>query len=223
MLRTKVKICGMTHLADARAAVEAGADMLGFIFYEKSPRRCDPGDARRIIETLRAASAARPAGDAAAVDKRPLMVGVFVNETLETMVKQARACGLDAVQLHGHETNEQAQALRREGLTVFKAFRIEGPQSLGAFEAYDVDGYLCDTPDPNLWGGSGRTFDHAALAGASQDRRIILAGGLTADNVAAAVRLVRPWAVDVASGVEAMPGRKDPRKVSAFIEAARQA
>ena len=191
-------------------AASQGADMLGFILYEKSPRYCDPESARRIIASLKAA-----------LPHPPLTVGVFVNSPLAAMLAIARKCELDAIQLHGFETNETAASLRREGYKVFKAFRITGAEAVQRFADFQVDGYLCDTSDPNLWGGTGQTFDHTLLTSAARRYRIILAGGLTPENVAAAVRLVQPWAVDVASGVEAAPGRKSPEKVAAFIQAAR--
>ena len=207
----RVKICGITNAADARAATRAGADMLGFIQYEKSPRYLAPDQVRDIIQGLRAS-----------LERAPEMVGVFVNAPVATVVEVARHCRFDTVQLHGDESPEAAHALREAGWQVFKAFAIADARSVERFADYEVDGYLCDTPSPDLWGGTGQAFDHTLLAGAAEGR-LILAGGLHPDNVARAIRLVRPWAVDVSSGVEAAPGVKDHERIGRFMNAVAQA
>ncbi len=209
-MKSIIKICGITHAADAAVAVEAGADCLGFIFYPKSPRHVTPAAARTIIAAAREINAAIQA------------TGVFVNESLEEMLTIAELVRLNIIQLHGREPGTMAAPLREHGYGVFKAFHISDAKSVAAFDDYDVDGYLCDTPGLGEWGGTGRAFDHRLLADRAERFPVILAGGLTAETVAEAIRRVRPWGVDVASGVEAEPGRKDHAKVRAFIQAARR-
>jgi phosphoribosylanthranilate isomerase len=206
----KIKICGICRLEDARCAIQAGADMIGFVFFRKSPRYREPEYFKRVIDTLKREGM-----------KLPTLVGVFVNETIAVVSRLARMMPLDAVQLHGTETDEDAQALRRSGLLVFKAFQIADASSVREFENYKVDAYLCDTPAPEQWGGTGQTFDHALLGGAARRHNLILAGGLKAENFAKAIRMVHPWAVDVSSGVEKQAGIKDPDKIAAFIQAVR--
>lgn len=227
---TWVKICGTTNLADANTAVAAGADALGFIFAE-SPRRIAPAEARKIIETL-------PAW----VGK----VGVFVNETPERMHEIITECRLTAVQLQGEETSEVAEELkrlaarRRGQLRIFKALGvakgIEGV--IREFTATaSVDGVLLDSfaaraaghasGGKTARGGTGKTFDWkraaAFVPGLAQRTRVILAGGLSPENVGDAIHLLLPWGVDVCSGVEETPGHKDPAKVRAFMLAVRAA
>jgi len=209
---TQIKICGITNRDDARVAIDAGADMLGFVLYPPSPRYREPAAVQEVIEQVKGQGG-----------RLPLFVGVFVNESVENMIRIAGQCGLGAIQLHGAESNDQAQALRREGLRVFKAFQMRNAAAINDFDRFNVDGYVCDTPDPRLWGGTGQTFDHTLLAGASRRRRVILAGGLNAGNVAQALRIVQPWGVDVSSGVEAAPGKKDAEKIRAFVAAVKGA
>lgn len=203
---TRVKICGLTNLADARAAVEAGADALGFIFAERSSRYVRVEEAADISRALPPFVA---------------KVGVFVNATEEQIRQTIAACGLDTVQLHGDETPEFCQ---RFAVETIKAFRIRDAASLASLSAYSTSALLLDTYAPHQSGGTGSRFDwNLAVEAKKFGRPIILAGGLTPDNVAAAVQQVHPYAVDVSSGVELSPGRKDMQKVSHFIAAVRHA
>lgn len=203
---TLVKVCGITNLEDALAAVEAGADMLGFNFYARSPRYVTPAAAREIIGRL-------PEGFEC--------VGVFVNEpSPESAARAAREAGVSAAQLHGDETPEFCRALA--GLRTIKALRVrEGyaPESAAGFGA---DAVLLDAYSPEAFGGTGHTFDWS-LARATRELvpRLILAGGLRPENVAAAVGAVAPYAVDVCSGVETSPGRKSLRLMRDFVAAVR--
>lgn len=201
----KVKICGITSLEDALEAIDAGADALGFVFYSASPRHILPEQAADIIRRL-----------------PPFVqtVGLFVNEELSIVNTTADRCGLDIVQLHGDETPEYCESVRRR---VIKAFRVRDINSLDSLAQYSVSGCLLDAWSPTAPGGTGQTFNWDIAAAASAQRPIILAGGLIPDNVAEAVRRVRPYAVDVSSGVESSPGRKDTDKVRKFIIQARQA
>ena len=199
-----VKICGVTRVEDALAAAEAGADFVGINFYPHSPRCVTRERAAEIVQAL-------PQGVKA--------VGVFVNESPERINRIAAQAGLQLVQLHGAETPEDASQIR---LPVIKALRIEGESDLAAAEAYKVDLFLIDTPS-DLWGGSGKTGDWMIAAEASKRLRAFLAGGLTPENVAEAVRTVSPYGVDVSSGVESSPGIKDRTRIALFIERARAA
>src|SRR5919107_2041176 len=204
---TLVKVCGITNLEDALAAVEAGADMLGFNFYARSPRHVEPSDARRVVERL-------PEGVAC--------VGVFVNEpSPEDVLRIAREARLSAVQLHGDETPEFCRALR--GLKTIKALRVRKGFGAESASVFETDAVLLDAYAPDAFGGTGHTFDWA-LARATREvvSRLILAGGLKPENVAAAVESVGPYAVDVCSGVETSPGRKSPRLMRDFVAAVRR-
>lgn len=204
----RVKVCGITNMEDALAAVEAGADLLGFNFYARSPRRVSPEEARRIVERL-------PEGVEG--------VGVFVNEpSPEEVERIARESGLGAVQLHGDETPEFCRGLR--ALTTIKALRVRADYSPGAAADYATDAVLLDAYAPEAFGGTGHTFDWSlALRTRESVPRLFLAGGLKPDNVAEAVRLVNPYAVDVCSGVETAPGRKSPELMRRFVEEVRKA
>jgi len=205
-----VKICGLTNLGDARHAARCGADMLGFIFAD-SPRRVEPDCARAIIDSLRAEGF-----------EAPTPVGVFVDAPEGDVISTCVECGIATAQLSGGESPDFCRMLTRMGIAVIKAFHIRDKDSIRAMYAYDaVDYFLCDTFDPDRAGGTGRAFDHSLVAGLSEKFQMILAGGLNCDNVADAVARVRPWGVDVASGVEAEPGKKDPAKVEAFIRKAK--
>lgn len=208
---THVKICGITSSRDAAMAIEAGADMLGLIFYSPSPRSVTAEQGRGIVEQVR-----RTGGGFQAV-------GVFVDEELEVVRRIARACHLDAVQLHGEEPPEAVDVLREDGLDVFKVVRVRDEGSLETMGYYRPTAYLLETYVPDRHGGTGKTFDWTLAAGAKAYGPILLAGGLTPDNVARAVDAVDPWGVDVASGVESAPGRKDGRKVRQFVSAAKGA
>ncbi len=198
----RVKICGITNWQDARAACDAGADALGFNFYEKSPRAISPADAWRIIRRL-----------------PPLIapVGIFVNWTPSAVLSLAAALRLSAVQLHGDEQPGNVAACARH-LPVIKAFRAGSGFRLAQFGCFAAaSAFLLDAARRGQYGGTGRTTDWAVARRAARTRLIILSGGLTPENVAEAVRCVRPYAVDVASGVESRPGKKDSGKLREFL------
>lgn len=199
----KVKICGITNLEDALAAVEAGADALGFVFYAGSPRHILPGQAASIIRHL------PPFVDT---------VGLFVDEHPDTVNSTANRCGLDLIQLHGDEPPGYCNSIQRR---VIKAFRVKSIDCLDSASRYAVSAILLDAWSPVAHGGTGQTFNWEIAASAAATARIILAGGLTPGNVAAAVRQVRPYAVDVSSGVELSPGRKDAGMIREFINQAK--
>jgi phosphoribosylanthranilate isomerase len=203
---THVKICGITNLADALFAVEAGADMLGFNFYGPSPRYIEPKAARQIIDQL---------------PVRVLTVGVFVNEASPELVEQlASDAGVAALQLHGDESPWFCAALKdRYVIKVFGASDDFVPEStLG----YDVKAIMLDAFDRKARGGTGRAIDWAV---ARETRALVpklfLAGGLSPENIASAIAAVNPYAVDACSALERAPGQKDPNRVQAFIKAAR--
>lgn len=201
----RVKICGITNWPDARRAIEAGSDALGFNFYRHSPRYITPQDAAAIRSRLPREIAA---------------VGVFVNEAPATIAELAGTIHLDYAQLHGEERPDAARAVAR-AVPVIKAFRV-GPRFRAARVAgYPAAAYLLDGAPARgrLRGGTGCSFDWSLARPASRYAPIVLAGGLTPENVAQAIRAAHPYAVDVASGVESAPGRKDPRKLRAFLEA----
>jgi phosphoribosylanthranilate isomerase len=194
---TRVKICGITNLADARAAVEAGADAIGLVFAD-SPRQIDAATARAIVADLSRAT---------------IFVGVFRDTPLDVVNRVANQVGLDCVQLHGSESPEFCALVNR---CVIKRFKIGGDNLASESPRYRTFASLLD---PGA--GDGRTFDWNWAAGLPH--RIIVAGGLTPENVAEPIRLLRPFGVDVASGVESSPGRKDHQKMAAFIQAVRTA
>jgi len=204
-LRVTIKICGLTRRQDAEAAVELGADFLGFNFYPPSPRCVSPALARAMQADL---------------PETAVSVGVFVNAEAERIREIQQAANLDLIQLHGDEPPEFCAGL---GLPVIKAFRVAGPEDLARLAEYRVWAALVDSKTIE-YGGSGQTADwDLASQAARQAPRLFLAGGLTPDNVAFAIRVVRPWAVDAASGVESAPGVKDKDKMKRFIEAVRNA
>jgi phosphoribosylanthranilate isomerase len=216
----RVKICGLTNFADASAAIEAGADLLGFNFHPPSPRYVTPVAAAGIIARLRARYGAT-------ADASFLCVGVFVNLTPAEMRTIQHQCGLDLLQLSGDEPPESLDAL---GPDAFKALRPRTPSEARHSTAwYDGAGrcseprFQLDTSHPELYGGSGMTGDWAIAQSIAERYPILLAGGLSPTNVGEAVRRVRPWGVDVASGVERAPGLKDAAKMTAFICGAREA
>lgn len=204
---TRVKICGITNLEDARVATGAGADFLGFIFYPQSPRYVTPDQVREIVTQLR--------------HPHPATIGVFVNQRPEIVARTLTFCGLDYAQLHGAEPPAMVAALMERGLRVIKALRVRDGTARAEIERYRATAYLLDTYVPGQPGGTGHTFDWTLAVQAQGCGPLILAGGLTPDNVALAVRTVQPWGVDVSSGVEAAPGRKDPAQVRRFIAAAK--
>ena len=198
--RVKVKICGMTQFKDAKFAVEQGADAVGFIFYKRSPRSVTMKEAREMIMKL------PPFVDT---------VGVFVNETADRVNRIAEYCGLDLVKLHGDESPVFCKKIRRR---VIKAFRIRDLQSIKQLSKYTVSGFLLDTFAENLHGGTGKTFDWNLALPAKKIGPVILAGGLGPLNIRQAITQVRPYGVDVCSGVEKTSGVKDPEKVRTFLE-----
>ena len=205
--RTRIKICGMTDLVRVREAVAAGVDALGFIFAPASPRRLEPEQARELISSL------PPFVDA---------VGVFVNEEQGMIRDIAQYCGLTMVQLHGDEDPAFCRAMP---VRVLKAIRV-GEQSRAADLAPyrgAVSGFVLDTYRRGQVGGTGQTFDWQLVAQLAPPAPVILAGGLTPDNVAAAISQVRPFAVDFNSGLETAPGRKDPALMRRAVAAVRQA
>lgn len=202
---TKVKVCGITNLEDALLAVESGADAVGFIFYEKSPRYISLKAASRISKEL---------------PPFVTVVGVFVNESPDKVNTAIKEAGLDCVQFHGDETPEACEAA---GAKVIKAFRIKDRKDINAIRNYYVSAYLLDTYKEGVPGGTGETFNWEIASEAKKMGRIILSGGLNPDNIADAVRQVEPYGVDVSSGVEIKPGKKDPEKVKRFIELAKGA
>ena len=203
----RVKICGITNAADAVAAIEAGANLLGFNFYAKSPRQITEDEAAKIRREL---------------PKKVKAVGIFVNAPPAEAAALCESLKLDAAQLHGDETPETVAELARS-LPVFKAFRVEPDFRLGTLDEYpEAFAYLFDAANTGQYGGTGRTTDWDVARRAAVGRRIILAGGLNAENVAAAVRIVRPYAVDVASGVESKPGKKDHGRLREFIREVRR-
>jgi phosphoribosylanthranilate isomerase len=205
-MRTRVKICGITSSADARAAAGSGVDFLGFNFYPRSPRYVTPAKARRILRSL---------------PKRVKAVGVFVDARPGEILRTAAAVGLWGVQLHGAESPRTVAAVARK-LPVWKAVRVRGRIRPAQLRKYAADAILLDGFKRGMKGGTGRVFDWAQARRAAREFRIVLAGGLTSEQVAQAIRAARPYAVDVASGVESHPGRKDARKMRAFVRAVRK-
>ena len=200
----RIKICGITNLEDALAATDYGADALGFVFHKKSPRNVTPETAKKIISEL---------------PPYITTVGVFVNEKKDDIEKIVRFSGLDIIQLHGSEPPEMCRMCRK----VIKAIRVKDLTSLEPLNKYKVSAFLLDTYSPNATGGTGRIFNWDIAVEAKKMGRIILAGGLTPENVAEAIRWVMPFAVDAATGVESKTGKKDHKKLRQFIESARKA
>ncbi len=194
-----VKVCGVTSLKDGLAAATYGATAVGFNFYPRSPRAVPPEAASAIGRRL---------------PEEVLRVGVFVNEPKERVAEIAEIAGLHVVQLHGEETTEDFPA----GLRVWKAIRVTEEFTPAVLDQWpEAEAFLLDTPSEQLRGGTGETFDWRRAAGLP--RRVIVAGGLDASNVAEAIRIVRPWGVDVCSRIESRPGVKDLQKMAAFLAA----
>jgi phosphoribosylanthranilate isomerase len=205
-MSTRVKICGITNLADAQAAVEAGADALGFNFYEQSPRCVAVSTAAEISKQL---------------PPFVLRVGVFVNAAEELVTRAIGECGLGLLQFHGDEPPEFCTQF---GLMSMKAFRIRDAESLKELPKYPTEAWLLDAYSAEKPGGTGEKFNwELAVEAQKFGKPFFLAGGLTPENVAAAVRKVQPFGVDVSSGVETSPGKKDRARVRAFIANVRQA
>ncbi|MGZ5330956.1 MAG: phosphoribosylanthranilate isomerase [Solirubrobacterales bacterium] len=204
---TRIKICGMTSLEDAEHAAELGAWAIGLIHHRESPRFVEPEAAEEI---------------AAAVKRRCEIAGVFVNSPLEEVVDAADREGLTLLQFHGEEgPSFCAEAARRTGAKVMRAFRVMTPADVRAAEAFRTDFHLFDAYFHGVHGGTGKSFDWDLVAGRRSKVPMVLAGGLAPENVGEAIRRAGPYAVDVVSGVEAEPGVKDPAKVEAFFDAVR--
>lgn len=208
----RIKICGLTREADVRAAVAAGADAVGFVF-APSPRQVTPEQARVLARV---------------VPPFVSKVGVFVDAPIPHIDAVAHEAGLHVIQLHGNENRRFVQTLQRMGYTVIKGVAVKNGDLLADLVDHPADSVLLDAYDPERAGGTGRTFDWRVATRAVQQLHggnaftpLILAGGLDADNVEDAIRQVRPFAVDVSSGVEAAPGRKDPAKMAQFVRRVR--
>ncbi len=246
---TRVKICGITHLEDALVAVEARADMLGFIFYEPSPRYVSPETVRGIVAEIRSQMSdvssqksvassqplefmdwelgvgeqETPGGGQRSAVGGPVFVGVFVNAPLETVARTLDFCQLDAAQLHGDEPPEFAAHFAGRA---YKALRPASPEEadtliqkyLPCSPTPLLPCFLLDAYHPTLYGGTGHVADWSLAANFARRYPLLLAGSLTPENVAEAVRVVQPWGVDVSSGVERAKGKKDHAKVRAFVE-----
>ncbi|HRQ33322.1 MAG TPA: phosphoribosylanthranilate isomerase [Anaerolineales bacterium] len=202
---TKIKICGIKTVTDALAAIEAGADYLGFNFYPKSVRSIEKETCSQITSVLK--------------KEHPhiKLVGVFVNSSVEEMQDILNTCSLDLAQLHGDETVEMLNELDGKA---FKAFRGI-PETINGFVRQEPPVFLVDASVKGLYGGSGVTADWDGAAEFAKKYPLLLAGGLTPENVAEAIGRVKPWGVDVASGVESAPGKKDPSRMKAFVQAVR--
>jgi phosphoribosylanthranilate isomerase len=205
--RTKVKICGITNAEDAAVAVEAGADAIGFNFYRKSPRYIDPALAKHIVTSL---------------PPFIMPVGVFVNEAMAVVRSIMDTCGLAMAQLHGDESAAYCEELARP---VIKALRLKDRGSFLTLAEFQgkagVRGFLLDAFSETAYGGTGQITDWALASEAAKSATILLAGGLTSANVGEAIRAVRPYGIDVSSGVESVPGKKDHGKIRDFLDAVR--
>lgn len=198
----RVKICGITNWTDARFAVKAGADALGFNFYRKSPRYIAP-DAARLIATR--------------LPRRVLLVGIFVNAVADEVLRIARNVDLNALQLHGEESPAEV-GLLTESYPVIKAFRVRRGFSAERLARYrEASAFLLDGFDRKRRGGTGKTFDWSMARKAKKHGAIIVAGGLNPENVASAIREARPFGVDICGGVESAPGKKDPERLRALM------
>lgn len=206
--RTKLKICGITNLEDARFAAGAMADYLGFIFYEKSPRYIDPAEAGAMINWI----------------EGPEKVGVFVNQSLDDVNRITKETGLDIVQLHGNETPEYCQLVDKRVIKVIHITPDTTPEELKVqITLYDevADYLLFDTKIEGLWGGTGETFNWDLLKDITGDTPFFLSGGLNPGNVKDAIEAVKPYAVDLSSGLEEKPGLKDFGKIELLMEVMR--
>lgn len=207
--QTKVKICGITNLSDARFAAGAMADYLGFIFYEKSPRFIDPAEAGAIINWI----------------EGPEKVGVFVNQPLDDVNRIAKESGLDLVQLHGDETLEYCQLIEKPIIKVIHItpdYDLEELKAKVLLYAEVAQFLLFDSKIGGQWGGTGKTFDWNILKEIIGDVPFFLSGGLNPENAREAIKTVQPYAIDVSSGIEEKPGLKDFEKIEALMEAIRK-
>lgn len=206
MFLPHVKICGITRRSDARFCAEAGAGALGAVFYEKSPRNVSPAQARELFKDLPSQIA---------------RVGVFVNASVETMLKTARAAGLDTVQMHGEETVEKSESVLREGFHVIQAIKRTGPELLAAARTLPLQvGILVECGRGALPGGNGIAWNWSEASPLAQFRSFAIAGGLNPENLAAVARASRAAGFDASSGVETAPGIKDEAAVRAFLQTA---
>lgn len=200
-----MKVCGITNVADARVAAEAGADAVGFIFAE-SPREVS-------VEDVRGISIALP--------KNVLKVGVFVNEPPEEVLRKAAEAGLDMIQLHGDETPEMVAAVRAGGFPVMKAVRVRNAEALAGVEAFEADLLLLDAYSEGARGGTGKTFDWGVAKTLKGRGNIVVSGGLAPENVREAIEFFEPYGVDASSSLEDAPGKKNEDAVRRFIVAAK--
>ena len=203
----KIKICGITNQIDGLHAIDSGADALGFVFYKKSPRHVSPKVVKAIVANL---------------PPFVLPIGVFVNEEAQVVRDIMDECGLALAQIHGDETADYCESL---GRPVIRGIRLRDRNTFMAMAEYKgrarVRGFVLDAFSENAYGGTGKTADWSLAKEAAQSFSFLLAGGLTPDNVQEAIQKVQPYGVDVSSGVEARPGKKDPAKIQAFIQAAK--
>lgn len=204
---TKVKICGITNKADVLEAVKLGADLIGFIFYDRSKRYLDPGIAQDIVNELPPSVGA---------------VGVFVDEEKDEVLRIAADVGIKILQFHGNETPEYCRAFK-DGFGVIKAFAIKDADSLKTVNDYDTDLYLFDSFSAHQRGGTGVTFDFRILRDFEILKPFVLSGGLTPENVGSRVKELLPYGVDVSTGVERSPGKKSPELMKRFIDNVRKA
>ena len=201
----QIKICGITNIDDALAAASAGADALGFVFHPASPRYVTPGKTREIVAVLPPSTC---------------VVGVFVNLAAVEVLQIAELCGLDFIQLHGAETQGYCRRLPRE--RVIKALSFRSEEEFAAMAGYPVRAFLVDAHDPVRFGGTGKTCDWNLAGKAAARHPLILAGGLNEENILSALEAVHPMAVDVSSGIEASPGKKDHEKIRSVISAVKK-
>jgi phosphoribosylanthranilate isomerase len=205
---TKVKLCGITRLDDARLAAEAGAWAIGMIFVPESPRAVEVGAAEDIGNTMH---------------RRVEVAGVFANAPLDDVAAMADLCALTLIQLHGEEGPAYAREVaRRTGARVIKAVAAKEPATVRSLRSYKVDFHLLDAYVPGLRGGTGKTFHWEYARHRDFKVPLILSGGINADNAAEAIKAVEPYAIDTASGTEASPGIKDPAKITALMRAVHQ-
>lgn len=206
---TKVKICGITNLEDALLSIKFGADELGFNFYGKSPRYISPKVARQIVDEL---------------PQKVLKIGVFVNKSLDGILETAKVAGLDAIQLHGDEENRFIEEVHMmSGLPIIKALKISTEFDPKTARVGSAEAILLDSYSTTEYGGTGETFDwNLAKKASIWYPKLYLAGGLTSENVAEAIKTVKPYAVDACSRLESAPGKKDPEKLAKFIAAVRE-
>ncbi len=206
--RPQIKVCGLTRLSQALACAELGADAIGLVFYPPSPRHLDLQTAQRLCRGL---------------PKRTRTVGVFVDETYSTIMQKVEACGLSGVQLHGRETPELVDCLKRRQLIVIKGLYIDKAPLIGEAAAYNASAFLIESGHGKLPGGNALAWDWQSSQAFGRRYPLVLAGGLSPDNVAQAIHSSQPDAVDVSSGVEKSPGDKDIDKIRLFIETVRGA